>query len=784
LSYEKTIAPEVKQKFKPIIKAATLKITGLVQGVGFRPYIYRLSRESSLNGWVKNTNFGIEIRVEGNRKNIDRFIQILPAEAPVAASIYSIDADFCTPPEGYEDFSIIASERKSEQVTIVSPDIAVCDDCIRELKNQAHRINYPFINCTNCGPRFSIMREMPYDRDQTTMCDFSMCDICKLEYEDIEDRRFHAQPIACNCCGPRYSLHIDNLEISENETTLETVKKFIDTGNVVAIKSLGGFNLACDAFNKSAVQQIRTIKSREGKPFAVMFANIETLKEYAHLNEEEAEILSGWARPICILKVRKKINSEISNQFATIGAMLPYLPLHHLLFEKLATPALVMTSANISDEPIIIHNQQARLTFQNKVAAVLDNDRDIHNRIDDSVCQVIGGKLQIIRRARGFAPLPLLTNQNVDGILGTGAELTNCFCLGKENHAILSQHIGDLKNYETFDFYQESIIRFKKLFHFVPELVAYDLHPDYLSTQYALGLGIKSIGIQHHHAHLAAVMAEHHLDEEVIGISFDGTGYGTDGHIWGGEIMVCDLMNFRRVKHFEYMPMPGGERVTNEPWRMAASYLYNTFGSDWINLDIPFIHRLQTKGELFEQFADILPRSHLFPLTSSAGRLFDAVAALTGVCFQSSFQAEAPMRLENLVIDETTDSYYPFSNGPVISFRACIENIVNDIIKGKSVSLIAAKFHNTLVEVVVNSALEINRETGVEKIALSGGVFQNKYLLENTALRLKKLNLKVYTGHKIPVNDGGLALGQLVIAAKNQNNYEDVLKRTGENYIN
>ncbi len=736
-----------------------------MQGVGFRPFIYRLALAHELLGWVENRNDGVLIHVEGPADAISKFINEIPVHAPEAANIFSLE-NTGIPLKYYKEFSIRKSENTSEEITEISPDIAVCDACLADMKSQKHRLNYPFINCTNCGPRFTIIKDLPYDRGETSMAPFPMCEICNAEYKNILDRRFHAQPVACNQCGPIYQLHHNGNTSTDLNNILELSKELLETGAIIAIKGLGGYHLACDAQNQDAVQRLRTGKNRDGKPFAVMFSEIETLKEFLTIDDIEKKELLSWQRPIMILQNKpggKKLAPDVSVGFNTTGAMLPYMPFHHLLFEHLKIPVIVLTSGNISDEPIIIDNQAAIDQLSEIADAIITYNRDIYNRTDDSVVFSSNGKNRMIRRSRGFVPSPIHLNQTVNGIFAAGAELVNCFCVGKDKQAIMSQHIGDLKNIESLDFYTESINRFKKLFRIEPELFVHDLHPDYLSTKYVKSIGGKTTGVQHHHAHIASCMAEHKLDEQVIGISLDGVGYGTDRHIWGSEFLLCDLADFERYTHFEYIPQPGGDQATEYPWRMTLSYLYKYLDKETLSLDIPFMHSIQ--GENADLIIKAIDLGINTPLTSSAGRLFDSVSALIGLCTHSSFHAEAPMRLES-VIDHNLKDHYPFTIEKSIKFRELFLEMIRDIQKGKPVSYISAKFHNTIINVIFAVADRMRKDTGIKSVVLSGGTFQNRYLLSGTEKLLDKHGFKVFAQQRVPSNDGGIALGQLLIGAR------------------
>lgn len=744
------------------IRAVKIEVEGLVQGVGFRPFVYRLARQYNCNGYVLNKTDGVLIKIEGIKKNTDKFSKELRTNYPAAALIENINIKNDNI-ENLDDFKILDSKDLSDEISQISPDIAVCDDCIADIKDQPHRLDFPFINCTNCGPRFTIIKDFPYDREKTTMQVFRMCDKCKKEYNDVSDRRFHAQPVACNDCGPEYQMHLNNNIVNDFEEILDILVNYIRDGKIVAIKGMGGFHIMCDAQNEKAVKRLRSSKHREGKPFAVMFSDIGKIREYAEVSADEENSLLSWHRPIVLLRAKKELAFSVCNGFNTIGAFLPYMPIHYLFFDKSQISAIVLTSGNFYEEPIIIDNDQAINQLFNIADAVLTYNRDIYNRTDDSVVKIINNNECVFRRSRGYAPHPVYLNLNIDGILATGAELVNCFCVGKGNQAILSQHIGDLKNYETYEFYTETIEKFFRLFRVNPSLVVSDMHPDYLSTKYAEDLKIEHIKVQHHHAHIASCMVENKLDEPVIGVSFDGTGYGSDGNIWGSEFLIADLKDFERYTHFDYIELPGGDKAVEEPWRTAISYLYKYFKKDFLNLKLPFLENSDKKKT--NMILSAIDKKINCPLTSGAGRLFDAVAAITGICKISGFHAEAPMRLESIVADNIEDCY-DFEINKTISFRNLFKELVVDIKEGVSKSIISAKFHNTIIYVIFEAVTEIRKETGIKKIALSGGTFQNKFILERLRPLLLNEKFEVYTQTGIPCNDGGIALGQLAIAAK------------------
>jgi hydrogenase maturation protein HypF len=564
-------------------------------------------------------------------------------------------------------------------------------------------------------------------------------------------------------CGPEYALVSRNGRSAGIKESIDRTLEVLDQGGIVSIKGLGGFFMACDALNPSAVNRLRSSKHREGKPFAVMFADIEQAGKYCEISDIEASLLASWRRPIVILREKIGLAPGVSNGFPTIGAMLPYMPVHYLLFEKIKTPAIVLTSGNLAEEPIIIDNRQAEEILGPVSDAVLHYNRDIRNRTDDSVAMVVSDRPRVIRRSRGYVPNPVRLGFSAEGIFAAGAELVNCFCLGRGNQAIMSQHIGDLKNYETFEFYRETFERFRGLFRLEPGLVACDMHPDYLSTRFAQSLGMPTIAVQHHHAHIASVMAEHGIEEKIIGVSFDGTGLGDDRRIWGSEFLICDLEGYHRVSHLEYTPMPGGDMATHEPWRMAVSFLYRVYGRDLVELDLPFLRDIDPST--LDLVIASIEKNINCPLSSGAGRLFDAAAALLDLCTRSSFHAEAPMRLES-VISPGISNAYPFDDGNVISTIPTFEAMVNDLLSGTDPGWISARFHNTVFDIITGRVKKISRDTGIRTMALSGGTFQNRYLSERIEQSLLDDQFKVLIPTQLPVNDGGIALGQLAVAAK------------------
>lgn len=748
-------------------EAVRVHITGLVQGVGFRPFIYRLAIKNKIRGWVENTTDGIHIKAVGEKAMMDGFLGDIQHSAPPAAEINHISI-VPAQPNGEKEFVIAPSPPGGEASTEISPDIAVCPDCLADMENQAHRKAYPLINCTNCGPRFSIIKGLPYDRKKTTMARFQMCETCSGEYSNINDRRFHAQPVACNHCGPVYEMFAGSGKQIQSENIAGEAAKLLEEGKTIAIKGSGGFHLVCDAMNPCAVQRLRSGKQREGKPFAVMFSSLEAVRRFAFLGPEEEEALTSWKRPIVLLRSKEKLPPEVNSGLSGLGVMLPYMPFHHLLFQNLATIALVITSGNNAGAPIIANKRLAFKDLKGTFDYLVDYNRAIWNRTDDSVIQWLDNHMQIIRRSRGYVPKPIPLSIDAGSILATGSELKNCFCLGKGNSAIMSPHIGDLKNMETFSFFAESVDRLSRLFHFKPTIIATDLHPDYLTGLYSHEQGLPVEHIQHHHAHIASCMAEHRINETVIGIGLDGTGYGTDGHIWGGEIMRCDLKGFQRLGHFEYMPVPGGDKAVEQPWRMALGCLFKAYDGRIPQRAIQTLRAVDKNQK--EMVIRALEENINITLSSGSGRLFDAAASLVGLVHRAGFEAEGPMRLEACA-DRQTRDFYPTSmnDDGVILVGPMITGIIEDMTKRVRPEVISARFHHSVIAALQNAISRFLNPKVPEKVILSGGVFQNRLLLSGLSEKLRSKGIKVFTNQQVPVNDGGIALGQLVIAAERRN---------------
>jgi hydrogenase maturation protein HypF len=748
-------------------------ITGIVQGVGFRPFVYGLATRLGLQGWVRNTSAGVDIAANGSADRLEAFIRALREEAPPLARIDDITVSF-GPDQAFRTFEIIPSESIPSAFQPISPDVAICDDCLRELFDpNDRRYRYPFINCTNCGPRFTIIQDIPYDRPRTTMAPFRMCPDCEREYNDPADRRFHAQPVACPVCGPQIAFERLAAGIRiEGSDALQATRVALRAGEIVAIKGLGGFHLACDATNAKAVRALRDRKLRVDKPFALMMYDVETVASHCFVSPEECALLTSPERPIVLLKRKpgSTIAEEVAPNQAWLGVMLPYTPLHYLLLEKAADfpQALVMTSGNLAEEPIAIHNDEARQRLSRLADSFLLHDREIHIRCDDSVVRVFnedGRSLYPIRRSRGYAPFPVKLPFAASNLLAVGSELKNTFCLTHQGYAFLSHHIGDMQNYETLRSFEQGVEHFERLFRVRPEAIACDMHPNYLATRYAQERaqreGLPVVQVQHHHAHVAACMSEHGLQEPVIGVSFDGTGYGEDGAIWGGEFMVTDYKSYQRPFHLEYFPLPGGDAAIKKPARTALALLW-ALGLDWEECLAPVGWLGETERSALRAQ---LEKKINTPVTSSMGRLFDAAAALAGVRQEISYEGQAAIEFEALV-DAEEDSGYAFAVADgQLQVKGAIEGLLGDVRRGVPVQVIAARFHNGLADAVRVVARCVRQETGIGKIVLSGGVWQNLTLLRRTLSLLRAEGFEVYIHREVPTNDGGLSLGQAVIAA-------------------
>jgi hydrogenase maturation protein HypF len=765
-----------------------ISIRGVVQGVGFRPFVYNLARSLQLAGFILNSSSGVTVEIEGPDRAIVQFLQALRTSPPPLAQIMEITLEEVSL-QNASEFFIYPSRDEENAFAFISPDVATCDDCWNEFGDPANRrYGYPFTNCTNCGPRYTIIQDIPYDRRTTTMAPFRMCELCQAEYEDPGDRRFHAQPNACPACGPSLVLvesRQHNLEshlpadrdflatLRSSLATLQHVRDLLDAGRLVAVKGLGGFLLACDAQNDAAVRRLRQRKRRSDKPFAIMARDLAEVEKFCIVTEADRAALQSPRRPIVILERRPE--SNLSRSIApgndSIGVMLPCTPLHYLLFSDSPTDppqfaALVMTSGNLSEEPIVISNEEAWKQLEPIADWFLFHNRNIYMRADDSVVRTFDGRERIMRRSRGYVPQAIDLGTPMRDLLSCGAELKHTFCLTKDHYAILSQHIGDLENFETLCFFQETLANLKKLFRAEPQAVAYDLHPNYRSTQFALASPIdRKIGVQHHHAHIASCMAENHLQGKVIGVTFDGTGYGTDGKIWGGEFLVADMEAFERRAHLRYLPLPGGDAAIRQPWRMALSYVRDTFGSGALPEGMRFLHSVPEK-QIAVVDAMIGRRIQSIE-TSSSGRLFDAVAAMAGLGSNVTFEGQAAIALESAAQLGVEDRYsfrLEESTPMQLDMRSMIEEIVRDLARGSSVGLISARFHNTMAAAIIEVCRRIRQQEQLTRVCLSGGVFQNMYLLKHTVRDLDKDGFQVFLHALVPPNDGGISLGQAAIA--------------------
>jgi len=744
-----------------------ISVNGIVQGVGFRPHVYRLAHRYGLSGHVENTGSGVAIEVQGPERTIVEFVRSLEFDGPPLARITSLrmEQTACAEETG---FRILASDAGAPADTLIAPDTATCPDCLRELLDPAdRRYGYPFLNCTNCGPRFTILRHIPYDRRNTSMAAFPMCRACQAEYDDPLSRRFHAQPNACWECGPQLAL-LDaqgkTLAGDPVERTVELLRK----GSIVAIKGLGGFHLAVDATNAAAVAELRRRKRRFEKPLAVMVPDMRRAEELCVIHPQDRRSLESVERPIVLMRARaeRRLAEAIAPGSPELGVFLPYTPVQHLIFAHEGFAALVMTSANLSEEPICIDNDEATERLRGIADFFLVHNRDILLRCDDSIVRNVEGDSSMLRRSRGFVPVPIALQCEVGNVLAVGGELKNAVCVTKGRDAFLGQHVGDLENLAAYGFFQESIAHLEGILRWKPSVIAHDLHPGYLSTQWALQQrDVPTAGVQHHHAHIASCMAEHHLSAPVIGIVLDGTGYGTDGEVWGGEILVADSQMFRRAAHLAYVPMPGAAQAIAEPWRMAVAYLVGA-GEDCFEAGRGFLNAVPRGSvDVVRRMAEQGIRS---PLTSSCGRLFDAVAALLGLRTKAGFEAQAAMELEACCGDET-DGSYSFSIGEgeclEIGTGPLFRRIVADLGDGVSRETISARFHGGLASMLADLAYRISMETGIREVCFSGGCFLNARLSRGLERLLRARGLEVYKQSQVPCGDGGLSLGQVVIAS-------------------
>lgn len=767
---------------QPSVARRRIEVRGIVQGVGFRPFVFRLASSLGLSGFVKNTSEGALIEVEGAEDALNRFLAEIVTELPPLAQIEDLVVGELKPSQE-TGFEIQNSLEEADKFALVSPDVGTCEDCRRELTDTTNRrFGYPFINCTNCGPRYTIVRDVPYDRATTTMAGFRMCAACQAEYDAPSNRRFHAQPNACADCGPGIALvrndgpeSFDRLAYfsgSIGRQIILEVRQLLREGAILAVKGMGGFNLVCDATNDSAVRRLRERKRRNDKPLALLAPDLIQIENFCIVSDADRKSLLGARRPIVILRGRAgaKISQSVAPDSHTLGVMLPSTPLHYLLFhdhpnESPEFTALVMTSGNISEEPIVSHNEEIAQLRPIADWFLLHN-REIHTRVDDSVVRVFDGKERTLRRSRGYAPHPIDLGTSSMEILGCGGELKNTFCLTKGGYAFLSQHIGDLENFETLVFFQETLDQIKKLFRVAPRAVAYDLHPLYMSSKFARSLDVeKKVGVQHHHAHIASCMVENGLRDKLIGVAFDGTGYGSDDQIWGGEFLIADFAGFERCAHFRYIPLAGGDAAVRQPWRSALGWLRETFGENGIPMDLSSWKRIPSEKLAIVQ--QMMSRGVNTVQTSSCGRLFDAVASILGLRQETSFEGQAAIQLEMNTLDGIEERY-PFEIGLgspwQIDFRPTIETIVRDVQQNIERGAIASKFHNTVAAAIVAGCERIRKQEKLNRVCLSGGAFQNMYLLTRSVATLRSCGFDVYLHSKVPPNDGGISLGQVAIA--------------------
>jgi hydrogenase maturation protein HypF len=750
------------------LKRLKVAIRGAVQGVGFRPFVYRLANQMCLKGWVNNSSQGVFIEVEGKQDDLEKFLSRLKNDKPPHSFIQSLESAYLDP-LGFELFEVRPSDETGSKTALIMPDIATCLDCLQEIFDPANRrFRYPFTNCTNCGPRYTIINDLPYDRAYTTMKNFIMCKNCQAEYDNPADRRFHAQPNACPACGPQLALWDKAGKVIDTKSeALSLACAAIRKGQIVAIKGIGGFHLAVDSRNDSAVERLRQLKGREEKPLALMYPSLEMVKDNCEVSEIEEQLLISPESPIVLLRKRdsqKTSSPRISNLVApenpSLGVMLPYAPLHHLLLSELGFP-IVATSGNRSDEPICIDEYEAPERLSMIADLFLVHNRPIARHVDDSIVRIMAGRELVMRRARGYAPLPIFLKAEAPRILAVGAHLKNTVAISIGNQVITSQHIGDLESSQAYAAFENVIKGFSRLYDFSPDFVASDLHPDYLSTRYAEKSGLEVHHVQHHYAHIKSCMAENELEGPLLGVSWDGTGFGTDKTIWGGEFLRIENDTFKRVGHFRTFRLPGGETAISEPCRAALGLLYEIYGEKLFSMNkLPPVMAFSS-GKL-EIIRKMITAQINAPVTSSAGRLFDAISSIIGIRQQTRYEGQAAMELEFALHGIETSESYPFdiiidNETAVIDWEQMIRLIINDFEGDLSAGMISAKFHNTLTEIIV----DIAKREKEKRVALSGGCFQNRYLTERTIERLTAEGFQPYWHQRIPPNDGGIALGQI-----------------------
>ena len=745
-----------------------IEASGIVQGVGFRPFVYRIANEHAIKGSVSNTPNGVRIVASGDGDQLYMFLRALKDEAPRQAVIEEVRVETAAPFDA-ASFEIVPSTRGEDRSVLVSPDLATCPDCVAELFDpDDRRYRYPFINCTNCGPRFTIIRDTPYDRPSTSMSGFTMCPDCEREYNDPENRRFHAQPNACPVCGPRLWLADSKGRVVEGDA-VRLAAGFLEEGKIVAVKGLGGFQLACDATSDETVSLLRLRKNRYGKPLAVMVESTGEASKYCGVSEEEERFLTSPKSPIVLLEEKhgSTISSEVATGLKNQGIFPPYTPLHHLLMKEVGFP-LVMTSGNLSSEPIARDNDEALERLGGIADYFILHDRDILVRYDDSVARVLDGGEYPVRRARGYAPFPVRVRATGGPlVLALGAELKNTFCLLRGEHAFVSQHIGDMESPAELEHFEEALESLQRLFSLEPEAVAHDLHPDYMTTHMAMDMPLPGVGVQHHHAHVVSCMADNMEEGKVIGVAWDGTGYGEDGTVWGGEFLLSDKTGFQRLAHLYQYPMPGADACIYRIYRMAMGVLSELYDDEEEAL-IRLKELLEIKKKEGASVVFQLKNGVNTPLTSSAGRMFDVAAALAGLRSEAQYDGQAACELEAVAVE--TGHYYSFmldrSKEPwVIDTRQLFREVLEDVQIGVDAGMIAGKFHETMARSIVETCRELSAETGIERVALSGGVFQNELLTLRVLKGLRAADLVPFIHRRVPTNDGGISLGQAIIAS-------------------
>ncbi|WP_201522870.1 carbamoyltransferase HypF [Aliarcobacter butzleri] len=738
-----------------------ISIFGIVQGVGFRPFIYNLAIKYDIKGWVKNDENGVEIEAYSTQENIENFINEIKSNPPVLAKITNIKIEKNNQIKEYKNFEIIQSSSSKDKTTIISPDIAICDDCIKDIDDITNfRYNYSLTNCTNCGPRYSIIKTVPYDRANTSMNDFKLCKKCEDEYKNPLNRRYHAQPVACEDCGPNMTLYnINDSILSYNIKAIEQTASLIKDGYIIAVKGIGGFHIVCDATNDRVVNKLREIKNRPNKPFAVMFSSINSIKQYTNMNYQEEEILTSKEKPIVLVKKRLNTNlsSYIAPNISKLGCFIANCGIHHLLFKYLQNP-IVATSANLKDEPIIRSKDEIIGKLGNIVDFVLDYNRDIVNSSDDSIIQNVENYKIKLRNARGYAPTHIKIEKDLKNkVLCLGANQKSTIALGFKNNFILSPYIGDLNSISSLEYFNRTINSFKNFYDFVPDTVVCDLHPKYESTKYAFKLlqdnpNIKLIQVQHHYAHILSVMAENGLEDEVLGFAFDGTGYGDDGNIWGGEVFIASRKEYKRINHIKYFRLLGGEMAIKEPKRVALSLLFDIFTLDEILALDSFVVKAFNKEEIKTLYT-MWQKGLNAPFCSSIGRLFDAISSFANILHTQTFEGETGLLIEENYDNSIKDNY----EYKIVDENIDITPMIRQIIEDKDKKVISSKFINTLVNIII----EISNKHKNLPVVFSGGVFQNKTLLELLIKKFKEQGRVFYFNIDVPTNDEGISIGQL-----------------------